>query len=681
MKKNDAGNGADDFRIDPRLATVYEEAVRQDDEVFETVCPLFVDLCGVGERYTDETLLGKGGLKEVYRAYDQRTHRWVALARLREDRGLQFYDLFVREAWLIASLSHPNIIKVFDAGVDDVGRPFFTMDLKGGTTLADRLAAAPPDSLAELLELFLKICDAMAYAHSNGVLHLDLKPENIQCDRFGEVMVCDWGLGSPVAGSAPAEDDDVFQLRSVENVTLMGHFKGSPGYMAPEQVTPGLDKDPRTDVYALGCILHTLLCGEPPFSGPLKNVLADTKNSRVPPLQARFPDRRIPTGLEAVVLKATARKPEKRYDSVALLRQEIHNYLSGFATRAEQPGFFKEARLFLMRNRIPAAITMGSLVLLSILSVLFVQHLGRQQMATEEERKRADSLLMEVNVLSSDYQTLFEEASVSKKELAGQLVLAAHSLKNMGIFERPVSAVEQAQQLVAMALHLDPECAAARWERFYLYCLTLNYHEALADSTIPAATAREGLGALARAFPEYSFSREALPSADQIAAVYRWAEANWEAGGGYLERTFAYYRTVAKGAGEPEVGLAALLGCLNGGEAHVGLSYVYKQSAMTVWTDREDVRLRVRSDGGECLLRFIPVRTLKVEATGCLNVKELNGLKIRILDLRECREVVLDGERLVRLPYLQTVLLRPGQVSSAALRHRIRSNEPFEIVQ
>jgi len=269
----------DSYQNDHRLIQAYEEATCLDQEGLKTLCPSYAELSETSTRYANETLIGKGGIKQVYRIFDNRTRRWVAIARLRDDRGPEHFDLFVNEAWMTSSLKHPNIINVHDVGIDSDGRPFFTMDLKGNRTLADLIKADDQERRA-LLEVFLKICDAMAYAHSREIIHLDLKPANIQSDAFGEVLVCDWGLSKIVS-----DKEEASPLNSsselLDNMTLVGEVKGSPGFMAPEQVEKSGRKDHRTDIFSLGCILHTILTGESPFTGSHRSILDATLHDKV----------------------------------------------------------------------------------------------------------------------------------------------------------------------------------------------------------------------------------------------------------------------------------------------------------------------------------------------------------------------------------------------------------------
>lgn len=667
----------DNYVPDARLTAFFDAVEREDDEIKADLCPAFTHLADGAPRYSQEVLLGRGGLKEVYKAFDAATQQWVALARLRADRGLQYYDLFVREAWRISALSHPNIIKIHDAGADAAGRPYFTMDLKRGVSLADLIQQKTPR--VALLEIFQKVCDAVAYAHSQGVIHLDLKPENIQCDCFGEVLVCDWGLARSLSADADEEVFETLSRERVDTVTMMGPIRGTLGYMSPEQAVAGGQMDERADVYALGCILHTILCGEPPFSGSVDVVLKKTVSSSVPPLRARFPDRSISESIEAVVLKATALDPADRYASAIQLKQEIHKFLSGFSTEAETTGFYKEARLFVRRNRKASAVALISLVLLTVLSVLFVQRLGRQQLATEEERLRANRLLAEVNVLSSDYQQLSEQSSVSKKQLADELARSANSLKNLGIFFQPVSTVEQARELVQMALELDPACAEARWQGFTLHCLQLNYQAALQEVTEVNNIARNHYVRLAKLFSEYAFDRKNRPTERQLQQVFERAYQEKLKLSGHLERIFIYHAATSDETDHSH-SLAAYLAYMNGGPAHFSMTYQPQPGRLHIRSDQDRLVLNAKSgktNGG--LLRFISFRSLKLSVSGEVTLQPFNRVPIETLDISDAPHLGL--KRPVMLPQLKKLVVRRGQFSPSELRERIMSQQSFEIIE
>ena len=238
------------------LFSIFDEAVNLDDNTLSANSfPILSQLQSNTQRYTNFTLISQGGLKKVYKCFDTSTKNHIAYAQPSDKENKKHHEMFAFEAQLTARLQHPNIIKVFELGYDDSFTPYFSMELKRNTTLKDYISQKKP--LQELLDIFFKVCNAIEYSHSQGVLHLDLKPENIQCDKYGEVLVCDWGLARYENDSSPElfEDD----LAPIGPKTLYGAIKGTPGYMAPEQIKPGGTKTQKTDIFSLGAILYLSL--------------------------------------------------------------------------------------------------------------------------------------------------------------------------------------------------------------------------------------------------------------------------------------------------------------------------------------------------------------------------------------------------------------------------------------
>jgi len=671
---------ADDYVPDHSLTHAYDEARLLDDAGLQAICPSYIELSEIDVRYQDSTLLGTGAVKEVYRTFDNRAKRWVAMARLREDRGPEFYDIFVHEAWLTSSLSHPNIIKIYDVGVDPNGRPFFTMDLKGNTRLADLATGPEPADLRTLLRIFVKICDAMAYAHSRGVIHRDLKPENIQTDAFGEVLVCDWGLGKFVGDSEDLETELPSSIQAHANVTLTGEIKGSPGFMAPEQAIPGRPKDHRTDIFALGCILHFILTGEPPFTGPRDRVIDATTRANVVPPRMRFPERSIPESLDAVVMKALARDPQNRYQSALELQEEIQQFLGGYSTRAENPGFLREARLFLSRNRTPAVIAFLSLVVLTVLSVLFVQRLDRMARATGAERQRAERIAAQKGEVQAQYQSLVEESRQSSKQLSAKLAKSANTLKNLGIFERPVETVREARDLASMALALDPKNPQACFELFSLDCIALNFREAL-NHPPPPKHKLFHYTILAKTFPKFAFTEYLRPTPEQFTEVFRKAREIDRNYGPLMERIVSYDFAVSpRPPSDQATILAGLVEYLNGGPDHIICSYNPNHASFYLWSD-QPIRLLLPSGSGsgECILHYLPIRSLKLEITGPFDLADLNGLSIESLDIHKSGPVFL--RKPASLTLLREIRIRPGQIDPASLHRWIRTSKKLEIVK
>jgi tetratricopeptide (TPR) repeat protein/tRNA A-37 threonylcarbamoyl transferase component Bud32 len=237
--------------------------------------PLLPEAAG---RYLLEEEIGRGGMGEVLRARDPQLGRELAVKMLRG--GHDHSDLlrrFIEEAQVCSQLQHPGIVPVYDLGALPDGRPFFAMKLVKGRTLADLLRerGSPADDLPRYLGIFEQVCQAVAYAHSKGVIHRDLKPDNVMVGAFGEVQVMDWGLAKvlrPPQGAA-AQDTAAFSVvRTVRSASgdesRDGQALGTPAYMAPEQARGEVERlDERCDVFGLGAILCEVLTGRPPFTG------------------------------------------------------------------------------------------------------------------------------------------------------------------------------------------------------------------------------------------------------------------------------------------------------------------------------------------------------------------------------------------------------------------------------
>ncbi len=263
--------------------------------------------------YEIEELVGRGGMGEIYRARDPRLERRVALKllveRYSEDDG--FRDRMLRESRLAASLDHPNVIPVYEAGETD-DRLFIAMRYVEGTDLAELLRSEGPLEPARALAIAGQVADALDAAHARGLVHRDVKPSNVLLDhqdRREHVYLADFGLTQSVSDRGPTD----------------GHLLGTVDYVAPEQVR-GDDVDGRADVYALGCVLFEALTGTVPFSG-VSEVAVIYAHLETPPPRAS--DRRdtLPPALDDVLARATAKNPEDRQPTCRALVDEARDAL------------------------------------------------------------------------------------------------------------------------------------------------------------------------------------------------------------------------------------------------------------------------------------------------------------------------------------------------------------------
>jgi serine/threonine protein kinase len=413
---------------DTRLLDFYdEESNNIPSEEEESLLPILNSLDEREERYKELDLVAEGGEKRITRVYDHRLDRQVAMARAVCAKTAQDQEQFLREARLEANLAHPNITPVHNMGFDADGVPFFTMELIPGDSLKEIIAKLRSGDeayknkypLENLLGLYLKVCDAIAYAHSRNVLHLDIKPDNIRVGDFGEVFICDWGLAQIVFNEKSSNLETPGELDGdvLNDMTLTGTIKGSPGFMAPEQTVTGGIKSFKTDIYALGALLYTLLAFEPPVSGNSQNeLLENTREGRIIPLRSRKTGFPIPRSLEAVVMKALAHNPANRYSSVAELQQEIRRYLTGFPTQAEHLGPMRSLSLLVRRHNQLASVALFFLLLMAVIvsanliviqkqknEAVVARNLAEKNFQLYREQQEATSKLDTQLSVSTDY--------------------------------------------------------------------------------------------------------------------------------------------------------------------------------------------------------------------------------------------------------------------------------------
>lgn len=341
------------------------------------------------ERYLFEKEVNKGGMKAIIGVRDEATQRKVAMAVLNDKTidSQESRERFLQEARITAHLEHPNIVPIHDIGINTDGSPFFTMKLLGGETLScilrklrkNELDYRKKYPLQKLLLILLKVLDAISFAHAQGIIHLDLKPDNIQIGEHGEVLVLDWGLARKIQKGQVKNielDQEVqtqtFHIFSHSQLTLDGEIKGTIGYMAPEQAR-GYNqlKDERTDIYALGAILYSILCwyrpikGRPDVTDQFMRALESTIEGRVLNMHEQNPHASIPIALEAVVKRAMCVNPAERYPCVEAFRNEILKYLEGFPTEAEKAPLSRHILLWVKRHKwfslICLLITLGTL--------------------------------------------------------------------------------------------------------------------------------------------------------------------------------------------------------------------------------------------------------------------------------------------------------------------------------
>ena len=361
------------------LGEHFSNAIAEPGETLESIISE-LDEMNSANRYEFIRQIGEGGLKKVSLEKDKVTQREVAISSLSGEQPHEEVLRFINEAYLTARLGHNNIVPLYDFGRRD-GNFYFTAKYLDGESFASYLRK--DHALHEKLRIFSDICDGIGFAHSQGIVHLDIKAANIQITEHSEVIIFDWGL---------ARD-----LRSDEGLESYFEeiFAGSPGYTAPEQILSKTDEmDERTDIYSLGAILFQILTGSIPWKdSEMKQVLKNTLSGDPSVLEQQLLKYGAPGSLISVCMKALARDRKERYESVKQLKSEITAYLNGFVTQAEDASYFKMLFLLIKRHKIPFGI---SLVFIVALSLTFSHW---QQRLQEEQRKISELNISKARVL------------------------------------------------------------------------------------------------------------------------------------------------------------------------------------------------------------------------------------------------------------------------------------------
>jgi hypothetical protein len=353
----------------------------------------------VAHRYRVGAELGRGGMGRVVEAYDLQLGRTVALKEVLPSGGDGTVRRFEREVQLTAKLEHPSIVPIYDAGLTDDGRPFYVMRRVSGQPLDELLLRAR--SLGERLVLvpaLLAAIDAVAHAHRRGVIHRDLKPQNILVGELGETVVIDWGLAKAI-GEAPAAEEAAVSGRggrgSVPPVlapdgalrTQLGSVFGTPGFMSPEQAR-GEELGTRGDVYALGATLYQLLAGQPPHHGTsVTEVIDRTARQAVRPLAEVASG--APPELVAIAEQALAFDARERYPDAGALAEDVRRFLAGQLVAAHRYTARQRLARFLRRHRAVLAVAVVALAALAVLGIVSVRRVVTERDAADAARGAA----------------------------------------------------------------------------------------------------------------------------------------------------------------------------------------------------------------------------------------------------------------------------------------------------
>ena len=397
-----------------------------------------------GKRYKGFSVLNRGGMGTIFKTTDVNTGRIIAMkmAVNSTDEGESLMRL-LHEAKVTANLEHPNIIPVHEISCDNNDDVYYTMKHVHGDSLGCVLKKLSEGDkryiskfpLNRLLSIFLRICDGVAFAHSKGVIHRDLKPDNIMIGDYGEVLIMDWGIAKVLDKDSLSETHtEIFDIpvaplsetysgKDAHLTTHSGNVFGTPAFMAPEQIRgQNDDVDRRTDIYALGGILYFILglqlpCDEDDVGKLFATVL---NGGILPPAKLpvslehklpHTPNHQISESLSAVTMKALSLEPNDRYQDVQTLQEDIRMYINGFATQAEKASRFRQFSLMLNRNSLLVMIVM---LIVTMAVVSYFKDLDTQE---------------KLQIIQSQYDENLKQLSKSSIEPFYELELEKLALK------------------------------------------------------------------------------------------------------------------------------------------------------------------------------------------------------------------------------------------------------------
>ncbi len=367
----------------------------------------------VVRRFLPREPLGEGAMGEVFGAVDAATGQPVAVKILRPELAVDpaFVARFRSESEITAAIDHRGGIPVYGLGTTADGRPFYVMKAVRGRTLRqllDERGAQVHDLLwrRRLLDLFASICDTVAYAHSHGVVHRDLKPDNVLVDEQGAATVVDWGLAKRLDPDRSRGDGR----------TVLGDVLGTPGYMAPEQAEgAAIEAGAPADVFALGAILYEILSGRAPFAGatPREATLAAIHRDPPDPLPAgRWLG--LAHSLSAVCRKALAKQAAQRYRNAGELAADLRALRRGRAATATRPSLAERLRWAARRRPMSFAALGSGLAVLALGALVYAAQLRIDHRMAERALARIERRDVQIDA-----------ASASLRELDRQLAVAA----------------------------------------------------------------------------------------------------------------------------------------------------------------------------------------------------------------------------------------------------------------
>ncbi len=392
-----------------------------------------------GCRYRDRKVHARGGMGEVFIASDSMIGRRVALKRLSLN-STQARQRFHKESLITGQLEHPGVVPLYDIGTDADGVPYYVMKFVEGTTLRDAIKTLHRLNnemerhlqLVKLLQVFISLCQTIAFAHSRGVIHRDIKPDNVLLGEFGEALIVDWGVATTrtagTEGQAAASVPSQYTgLRGIDETVEEFAIVGSPPYMSPEAASGIIERvNELSDIYLLGATLYEILVGHAPRRGGSYSELLELARQMDPP-PARAISGQIPRALNAICIKAMARQPANRYQTASELGNDVQRYLANEPVSAYRESLIERSRRWMARHRKYAAIVVVvCLALYSFREAWLQARIGlilKQQAVEREQIDDFRHMVDEVILYAASSDTLTDSLPLYDHETA---FLAAH---------------------------------------------------------------------------------------------------------------------------------------------------------------------------------------------------------------------------------------------------------------
>lgn len=627
--------------LDDSLSQFYKDS---DADLDEGSHSLYNFLKENKDRFSQENFFASGATKKVFSVQESSTERKIALARPHKTDE-KTAESFLREARRTSLLEHPNIVRIYDVGVDEHG-PWFTMELIEGDSLEQKIAYLKDGgeewNLYERLEIFNKVCDAMTYAHSIGILHLDIKPDNIRIGEFGEILLCDWGL------SFLDYSDDDHNAELSNDQTLHGVLKGTPGYMAPERMKG--EKSVQSDIFSLGALLYTLFTYEPPFRGKsVEETLKATLDGKVD-----FPESpKVPERLEPVIRKALTGDLKERYQSVKEFQDEIGKFRAGFATTAEEPSLFTQIKLFYSRNRFVCHLVMAFLIIIITLTYKHIQAIESKQKELVLEKQKTEEAF-----------ELYRSEERARDEI---LNLLSSNLINQSRFDLDSFNVDRSLKKLNKALDKDPENQEVLMQLGFVHFIRNNFKLAsyFFDQTNFGKV--EDLKAISH---KYHDVEELLPAQELIEIIKQLRRVKRQNLYLYM---YTYYVKKQKDY-QQVVELTKFLIEKRNKLEEMNFDYNKSDKALSMSNNR-GLKSLLSISGNSiqdfCLLRYLDVEHLDLSNTGFKSLSDLEKLKVSSLNLKNT--AVENLEFLKSIPSLRKLILSEKQ------RSLVKSDYHFEI--